>query len=531
MVAKPTLRIFHKAIVGCFAAVVLTLAAALAEAGELRIALAEEPSSIDPHYHDSAANNIVRRHLFDSLVMTDAALRLLPGLATSWRSLDQDTWEFKLRQGVTFHDGTPFTAADVAYTIERIPSLAGGSASFAAYTTRITEVKTPDAHTVIFKTARPTPLLPVYLAQFGIMSRMAAEGLTSEQLNQGEGVVGTGPYKFLQWDKGDRLILEANDAYWRGREPWDRVILGFLPDPAVRVEALNGGQADVIEEPPPETLRKLMDSEDTTLAFGLSSRLIYLQFDHEQEPTPGVDDAGGKNPFKDRRVREAMSRAIDRRTLVEEALLGLGMPATQLIPPGMFGYDGLLLLEPFDPIGARALLEAAGYPEGFSLTLAAPNDRYAFDAAVAEAVAEMLRAIGLKVTVEAMSRSEFFTRRNKYEFSFYLGGFDTNLGEASQALINLLATRDSERGLGRSNRGRYSEPQLDRLLDDALATIDESPRARLLAEAGRLAMTDYALLPLYYEVAAWGLRRSVRMRPRADRQTTAMSVRPVLNQQ
>jgi peptide/nickel transport system substrate-binding protein len=499
---------------------------AVAFGAELRIGLAEAPSALDPHYHDDAPNNVVRRHIFDSLVYTDAALRLAPGLATSWRALDDNRWEFKLRQGVRFHDGSPFSADDVVFTLERIPTLAGSPASFAVYTGRITEIETPDPYTVIFKTARPTPLLPVDMAQFGILSRKAAEGLGSDELNHGRGLVGTGPYRFVGWDRGRRITLEAYDGYWGGREPWRRVVLESIAAPEARVQALRDGRVDVIEAPPPQALARLKDDPELGLAFGLSSRLIYLQFDHAQEPTPGVGGSGGKNPFKDRQVRAAFSKAIDRRALVDEVLSGLGMPASQLVPPGMFGYDGALEVERYDPAAAKALLAAAGYGDGFALSLAAPDDRYAFGGEVAEAVAAMLRQIGIKAQPALMNRSEFFPRRNRLEFSFYLGGFSTNTGEASAALAALLATPDSERGLGRINRGQYSNPKLDGLINLAAEAVDEGERAKLLAEAHRLAIQDHALLPLYYEVAAWGLRRGLWMWPRADRQTTAMSVRP-----
>jgi peptide/nickel transport system substrate-binding protein len=499
---------------------------AMAFGAQLRIAISEEPSALDPHYHDHAPNNVVRRHIFDSLVRTDSALRLLPGLATEWRALDDERWEFKLREGVRFHDGSPFTADDVAFTLQRIPTLAGSPASFAVYAGQITEVETPDPYTVIVKTARPTPSLPVDMAQLAILSRTATEGLGSDDLNAGQGLVGTGPYRFVRWDRGRWIVLEANEEHWAGTEPWDQVVLMPIAAPDARVQALREGRVDVIEAPPAAELAGLQNDSELTLAFGLSSRLIYLQFDHAQEPTPNVDGTGGKNPFRDRQVRAAFSKAIDRRGLIGEVLNGLGLPASQLVPPGMFGYDGTLEVEPFAPAAAKALLEAAGYSDGFALTLAAPIDHYAFDGAVAKAVATMLGRVGITVEPVLMKRSEFFPRRNRFEFSFYLGGFATDTGEASAPLAALLATPDTERGLGRINRGRYSNPKLDGLINLAADTVDEGERAKLLAEAHRLAMQDYGLLPLYYEVATWGIRRGLLMRPRADRQTTAMSIRP-----
>lgn len=519
------------------AAIGLAVAVALpatAVAAELTIGVASEPSSIDPHYHNLGPNNSARQHVFESLIGQDANQRLYPQLATGWEATDETTWVFTLRQGVTFHDGTPFDAEDVKFTIERVPNVPNSPSSFGIYTKAITGVEIRDPHTIVFKTAAAYPLLPVELSTIAIISKETAQAVgvdengwpRTEDFNNGKIAVGTGPYTFVEFVPGDRVVYEKNADYWGDAEPWDKVTFRAMSKTASRVAAMLAGDVDMIDNPSTNDLQTLRDNPDVEVVQGLSNRVIYLHMDQNQEPTPGVQGTDGKNPFFDVRVRRAVSMAIDRNAIVAKIMSGVAVPAAQLLPESMFGSNPLIPVQKYDPDRARALLADAGYPDGFELVLGSPNDRYINDAQVAQAVASFLTRIGIRTTVDAMTKSTFFSRRNKYEFSLYLAGWGSGTGEMSSPLKALVATRNSDKGMGGTNRGRYSNPGLDALVEQALGTISDAQRSAILQQASALAMEDYAILPLHYEVTPWAVRKGLTYVPRTDQYTLAMGVRP-----
>lgn len=523
----------------------VSLAATLAfpaAAQELTIGVSAEPSALDPHYHNLGPNNAMRRHIFESLVLTDENQRLSPGLATTYEPLDDTTWEFKLREGVTFHDGSPFTAKDVVYTVCRIPTVENSPSSFTVYTKAIADMQVKDPHTLIIKTDGPYPLLPNELASWGILSATAngvsgdigfsRDGCTgidsypkTEAFNSGEAAIGTGAYKFKEYTRGERIVFERNDSYWGDTPDWATVTFRPITSDGPRVAALLAGDVDMIDNPPLQDLERIK-SEGFQVAQGLSNRVIYLHLDHEAEPSPGITGTD-KNPFKDIRVRKAVSMAINREAIVDRIMNGVAVPAAELLPPGMFGSTPDAQPEEYDAEAAKELLAEAGYPDGFGLTIGSPNDRYINDAQVAQAVAQMLTRIGIETQVDAVTASTFFARRNNYEFSMYLAGWGSATGEMSSPLRALIATPDKAKGYGGTNRGRYSNPELDALIDEALATVDDDKREAILQEASQLAMQDYAILPLHYEVTPWAFREGITYTPRADQYTLALGVKQV----
>ena len=513
-----------------------------AAAQELRIGLAAEPTAIDPHFHNLAANNALRRHIFEGLVGQDAQQRPSPELAVSWRALDDTTWEFTLRPNVKFSNGNEFTARDAVYSICRVPTVENSPSSFAFATRGITEIDTPDPLTLVIKTAAPVPLLPVHLSMVGIISAQAngaaevrygpggCENLgtlpQSADFNDPARAVGTGPFKLVTYARGAHVLLERNDAYWGEKPHWARVTFRPMPGPAPRVTALLAGDVDFIEQPPIQDLDRIA-SADLRIAEGPSNRLIYLSLDQHKDPawkTPGVTGSGGKNPVLDRRVRHAVSKAIDRRAIVDGVMGGHAVPAGELLPSPLFGATRGFPVETFDPDGARKLLAEAGYPNGFEVILGTPNDRYSNDEKIAQAVAHMLTRIGIRTDVDAMTASTFVTRRNKFEFSMYLAGRAAETGEMSNALNALVATLQPDKGLGLANRGRYSNRQVDELTTKAMATVDDATREKLLREASKTAMRDYGVIPLHFEVTAWAFRKGLSYEPRVDQYTLAMKV-------
>lgn len=514
-----------------------------ATAQELTIGLKAEPSAIDPHYHNLGPNNQIRHHMFESLVWQDENQRLSPMLATSWTATDETTWEFKLREGVTFHDGTPFDAQDFIYTLCRIPNVVDSPSSFTQYTAAVQAVDVPDPHTLIITTPTPYPLLPTELANWGIISAegnggenavYSPEGCTgvdaypaTADFNSGELAVGTGPYAFGEFVKADRLVLNRNDGYWGDAPHWETVTFKPIPSAGPRVAALLAGDVDVIENPPLQDLDGIDGRDEFKVVLGQSNRVIYLHMDQFDENTPGVSGVDG-NPFLDVRVREAMSLALNREAIVARIMGGVAVVARQLLPEGMYGSNPDIALPAYDPERAKELLAEAGYPDGFELVIGTPNDRYINDEQVALAAAQFYTQIGIPTTIDASTRSVFFSRRNKYEFSMYLAGWGAGTGEMSSPLSALVATRDTYPGLGGTNRGRYSNPELDAMILEARATVDDTAREKLLQDASALAMADFAILPLHYEVTPWAMKSDLDYTPRTDQYTIAYEIKPVM---
>jgi peptide/nickel transport system substrate-binding protein len=499
---------------------------------ELSIGLASTVTSMDPHYHNLTPNNSVLRHVFDSLIKQDPSQALVPSLAKSWRTLDATTWEFKLRQNVTFHDGAPFTAEDVAFSFKRAPNVPNSPSSFAPYLKAITEVIVKDPHTIHLKTATPYPLMPNDIATVLIVSKKAAERAATEDFNSGKATIGTGPYKFAEYVPNQRVVFTPNFNYWGGEEPWEKVTFKMLTSAPARVAALLSKDVDAIEGVPTADLAMLSKDKRVAVFNKISNRIIYLHLDSGRATgSPFVFDKAGKalekNPLADVRVRQAISAAIDRNAITSRIMEGSALPAGQFLPEGFFGVSKNLKPQKVDVALAKKLLADAGYPNGFAMTLHSPAGRYINDEKIAQAVAQMLSRVGIDTKVETMPPSVFFTRGTKLEFSFMLVGWGSETGEASSPLRALVATYDKDKGMGVSNRGRFSNADVDRLLNEALATIDDTKRASLLAQSTEVAMREAGIVPLHYEVSAWATRAGLRYTGRADQYTLAMELRPV----
>jgi peptide/nickel transport system substrate-binding protein len=521
-----------KLTVAALAAALVAVPVTASAAGELTIGLASEPSSIDPHFHNLGPNNALARVIFDRLIMPDETQQLRPGLAVSWKPIDDTTWEFKLRKGVKFHDGSPFTADDVVFTFQRAPNVEGSPSSFGTYM-KGKQVTRIDDHTVHIKTERPYPLMPNDLSTFSIVSRKHGEGAKTPDYNSGKATIGTGAYKFVEYLPGDRIVLKRNENYWGDKPEWTKVTLKAIKSGPSRVAALLAGDVDLIEQTPTPDIERLKKDPNLTLSQGISNRVIYLHLDHNRDVSPFVEAKDGgeiANPLKDQRVRMAISQAINRDAIVSRVMEGIAIKAGQLLPEGFFGRSANLKPVKFDPELAKRNLSEAGVGDGFKLTIHGPNDRYINDAKIAEAVAQMLTKVGIQTDVVTMPRSVYFKRASRGgpdgtpEFSFILVGWGSGTGEASSPLKSLIHTYDKSRGFGASNRGRYSNEKVDKLIEDALATVDDAKRQDLLAEATEIAINDGAIIPLHYQVNTWAARKGIRYRARTDEATVATDV-------
>ncbi|WP_337996638.1 ABC transporter substrate-binding protein [Oleispirillum naphthae] len=509
-------------------------------AADLKIGLSAEPSALDPHYHNLVPNNAMFTHIYDSLIDQDANQRLSPSLASSWKALNDTTWEFKLRKGVKFHDGAPFTVKDVVFTLCRVPKVPNSPSAFTIYTKSIESVETPDDYTLVLHTAKPYPLMPTDLSTIGIIpagsgkltgpivfKKAGCEGIegypATEDFNAGK-VPGSGPFLLKEFVKGDRLVLTENPAYWGKKPVWDTVTFKPIPSDGPRVAALLAGDVDFIENPPSQDLAKLRKDKNLRVVDGLSNRVIYVALDSADAPTPGIKLP--KNPLHDARVRKALSLAIDRKAIKDRIMSTQSEPAGQIISTGLFGNNPALKPDPYDPKTAKKLLAEAGYPKGFEITLGTPNDRYMNDEKVAQAIAQYWTRIGVKTNVDATTKSVFFSRRGKKEFSAFLAGWGAGTGEASSPLKSLVACRKPELGMGTTNYANYCNPKMDEVLKQALATIDDAKREALLQESLALVAADTGIVPIHFEKTPWAMKKSLTYVPRVDQYTIAMEIKP-----
>jgi peptide/nickel transport system substrate-binding protein len=440
-------------------AAVSFLALQAASAQTLTMGVAAPVTSIDPHFHNLSPNNAMADIIFDSLVHYDAQSRTVPGLAESWRVVDENTWEFRLRPNVRFHNGNPFTADDVAFTIARVPTVPNSPSSFATFTRPITSVEVVDPLTVRMRTNGPYPLIVTDLASVRILDRETHQGAATEDFNAGRAAIGTGPFRFVAFRPGDRVELERNDSYWGGRQHWARVNYRMITNDAARTAALLAGDVDVIDQVATSDVARLRTDARVSLSEVTSLRIIYLALDHSREgATPGITTNDGRpterNPLRDLRVRQALSHAIDRGVIAERVMEGAAIAAGQFLPPG--SWSAVPGLEPprFDMERARALLREAGYPDGFRITLAGPNDRYVNDSRIIQAIGQMWTRAGIRTTVDAVPWAAYVPRAGRQEFSAFLFGWGSASGEASSPLRSLVGTFDRERGLGASSRRR-----------------------------------------------------------------------------
>jgi peptide/nickel transport system substrate-binding protein len=509
-------------------------AAQPAAAQELRIGLATEPTSIDPLFHTFNPNNQIMEHIFDRLVHQDARQRLVPGLALSWKPISDTTWEFKLRPGVRFHDGTPLTPDDIIFSIGRADKVPNSPASFAIYSKAVKRIDVIDPLTLHIDTGTPYPLLPADLSTIAIQSKRAAEGKSTDDFNKGPAAIGTGPFKFVEWVPGSRLVLARNDDYWGQKADWAKVTFRPIPNSAARVAALLAHDVDFIESVPTPDLARLKNDPAVHVVETPSNRVIFLHLDTDRDHTPFVFDNDGKpldrNPLKDLRVRKAISKAINRPAIVERVMEGAAIPAGQLLPDGFFAVSPNLPPEPYDPDGAKKLLAEAGYPNGFRITLHGPNDRFVNDEKVEQALAQMLSRVGIKTEVVALPAAVYFSRATNLEFSVMLLGWGADTGEPSSPLKSLLATYDKSKGFGTANRGRYSNPALDAALGEALTTVDDAKRSLLLQKATEIGIRDLGIIPLHYEVTIWGMRGDLTFVGNADQYTKAFDIHPTAPQ-
>lgn len=498
-------------------------------AQDLTIGRASEQSSIDPQFSRTGNNQMTSTMFFDRLVSFDENLQISPGLAESWENEDENTWILHLRPGVTFHDGSAFTAQDVIYSLERADEVPNSPAPYTDMVSSLDKMEALDDLTVKITTNVPNPALMEDVGRVFIVSKAATEGKSSEDFSAPETAVGTGPYVLGEWKPGETLTLTANENYWGEKPEFKDVEIRYISNDAARMAALLSGAVDVIDAVPPQDVQRLEDTDGVHGFSTPSGRVIYLGLSMRSDQAPGVTDLNGKpleeNPFKDARVRKAISLMIDRQLIVDRILGGSGVPAGQLVPEALGGYNPDVPADTADVEKARQLLTEAGYPDGFGITIYSSNDRFPGDADLAQALGQMLSRGGLKVNgVEALPYSVYSKDATAGKYGAFVFSLGSSTPTSGPNLQSLLHSYDEEAGKGAFNRVRFSSPEFDAALDEALQEFDTEARLAKLRDATALVFEEQPVVPLYWQKVHWGLKDGLAINAGLSEQTLPQNV-------
>lgn len=485
-----------------------------------------ELSTLDPHFFNGFPQGSSHGLIFDALLALDNALNLVPALATSWKPIDDLTWEFELRQGVKFHDGSPFTADDVIATYERVPKVPNSPNPFTQFTRSIAQVEKLGDYKIRCRTSTPTPTLASDLARVFIISKKHT-GASTADFNSGSAAIGTGAYKVVEWINGERLVLDRNNDYWGPKEPWARVTERVIKGDAGRIAALLSGDVDAIDEVPSLDLPRIKNDPRFAVFSGPAAVVHYIALDAVRDQSPFISAKDGQpplngNPLRDRRVRKALSLAINRQLIVDRLLDGSGIPASQFLPSTFEGTSQKLKVDPFDLAQARKLLAEAGYGDGFKITLHSTGDRYPKDRDIAQAIGQTWTRLGLQVAIEALPGTVFFSQATKQEYSAFIAQYGTE--EASIGPRALVHTPGGVYGTG--NRTKFSNPQVDAIIEKAQGEMDPAKRKFLVQEAIEASMAEQAIIPVFHP--AWDLasKKEIVITPRPERRFNAKMMKP-----
>ena len=459
-----------------------------------------ELDTLDPHVRNRLSEFAVLSNIYEPLVTTDAAMSIRPCLAERWDNPDLVTWVFHLRPGVRFHDGSSLDSADVVASFERL--LASRELEMAGYVWNIASVKALDPATVEVKTKSPMSILLNKLRFVLIMPSGAVGALATSP-------TGTGPYRFVSWKRGEEIRLARNDAYWGARPPLETAVYRLARSPQLAYADLVEGRSQLVQCSAKALEEKARALGGVDVVRQSSIFVKFLGFDLKHEKTPFCD--APRNPFLDRRVREAISLSVDRGALVAR-LSASAVPASQAVPPFIFGFASTMRELGYDPTRARSLLAEAGFPNGFSVTLHA---RRLFGEA-ARVVVEMLGRVGIEVKLEELADPPFFEVVAGHRSSFFLSRFGCPTGDASDILENAVHSIDLERRFGRSNDGEYANPQLDRLIEESASILEMEHRRPVLQKALATVTDELALVPLYIDQDVYAVKRPFTWHPRND---------------
>jgi peptide/nickel transport system substrate-binding protein len=510
-------RLFAAALYAAIVTAALVVTASVpANAATFRFANQGDPLSMDPHSLNESLQLTFLNNIYETLVALDKKLNLVPELATDWKQTSPTVWRFNLRKNVTFHDGTPFTADDVIFSYQR--ALADGS-DMKTYVGQIKEIRKIDDHAVDIITGTPYPILPNAFTRWMIMSKKwCTDNKAEKPVDKRKGVEnyasfkanGTGPFRLKSREPGTRTVLVRNLNYWGKVEGnVDEAIFTPIGNPSTRVAALISGEIDMMEPVPQQDIARINAGANTTVLQGPELRTIFLGMDQKRDELL-YSSVKGKNPFKDKRVRQAFYQAIDIETIKNKVMRGASTPTALMMAPGVHGYVAALNKRlPYDVEAAKKLMVEAGYPNGFEVSMNCPNDRYVNDSEICQAVAAMLARINVKINLQAETKNLYFPKILSRNTSFYMLGWTPSTIDAHDVLNSLEGTPDNATGRGQFNLGWYSNPKLDELIGKIQSEIDTAKRDAMIAEAIKLHQDDIGHLPLHQQALAWGVKKNV----------------------
>jgi len=499
-----------------------TLAAATAGAQTVRIGNQGDALSMDPHSLNESLQLSVTGNVYEGLTARDAKLKVVPGLATSWQQTSPTVWRFELRKGVTFHDGAPFTADDVLFTFARA---AGEGSDMLSYVNDVKNVRKLNDHAVEIETKTPFPILPDVLSLLYVMNKKWAEqNQATRPVDRRKGIEnaasfranGTGPFRLRERQPNVKTSFQRNASYW-GKIEGNVVNVEFTPiaNDATRVAALLSGQVDVIEPVPLQDVARINASGKSKVIQGPELRTIFLGMDQKRDELL-YSSVKGKNPFKDKRVRQAFYQAIDIQGIQRSVMRGASTPTALMVAPGINGFDPALNKRlPFDPEASKKLLAEAGYPNGFELTMNCPNDRYVNDGNICQAVAANLARVGVKINLQAETKGTYFPKVLRRDTSFYFFGWTPGTYDSHNVLNAILRCPDAA-GAGQFNLGSYCNPKLDELSVKVGSETDKAKRDAMIREAFQIHADDVGHLPLHQQALAWGVANQVTLVQQAD---------------
>jgi peptide/nickel transport system substrate-binding protein len=509
-------KFVRMALAAALGAVTVATLPVAAQVKTLRMANQGDPLSLDPHSLNETLQLTFLSNVYEGLVGYGKDLKIIPALATDWKQTAPTVWRFNLRKGVKFHDGTPFTADDVIFSYER--AKADGS-DMKAYVGSVREVRKIDDYAVDFITEAPNPILPNVFVRWLIMSKKwCTDNRAERPVDKRKGIEntasfkanGTGPFRVKSRDPGNRTVLVRNPGYWDKsiETNIDEVVFTPIANASTRVAALISGEIDMMEPVPVQDVARINASSGTRVLQGPELRTIFLGMDQKRDELL-FSNIKGKNPFKDKRVRQAFYQSIDIEAIKNNVMRGAATPAGLMEAPGVAGFPADLNKRlPHDPDGAKKLLADAGYPNGFEVGMNCPNDRYVNDAAICQAVAAMLARIGVKVNLSAESKATYFPKILSRNTSFYLLGWTPSTVDSHDPLYSLMATPGAG-GQGQFNLGSYSSPKLDELTAKIQSETDQTKRNAMIHEAMKIHQDDIGHIPLHQQALAWGARKNL----------------------
>jgi peptide/nickel transport system substrate-binding protein len=481
----------------------------------LRWAAQNDILTLDPHSQNHATTNAILMHSYEGLTRYSAKYEVEPALATKWTYISPTQVRFELRKGVKFHDGSPFTADDVVFTFGRIKQPQG---TMQIYVTGINEVKKIDDHTVDLILEAPTPMLLQNIISFPIMSKAwstknnttnTQDYKAKEENFASRNANGTGPYKLVSWQPDQAVKMVANKEWW-DKNPGNVTELSYLPikSSPTRVAALLSGDVDIVTDLPPQDFFKLKEDGKVKLLEGAEIRTIFFVMDQGSDELRD-SNVKGKNPFKDKRVREALNLALDREAIKRSIMRGLSVPGALMIPPGVNGYDAALDAPPKPDLDkARKLLAEAAYPQGFEVPLHCPNNRYVNDEQVCQAAVSMWAKVGVKARLIAAPFSTHSQTFQRGESPFYMLGWGVSTYDALYGMQAWGHTRTTGAD-GNFNFGKVSDAKLDELIQKIKFEPDVPKRNALIKEALVRIRDEALFIPIHHQIRPWAMKPGV----------------------